>query len=156
MGGEYLEALQHVPLFAGWSQREVQEIARLFREHRFSKGEFVVKEGSRGGTFFLIECGEAAVFIRGRGRTTLKPGDYFGEIALIDEGPRMATITADSELICRELTSDDFRSLVEKNGIVGWKLLQQLVKYLRATRDEAHELEYALGTLRRFDDRYPG
>jgi CRP/FNR family transcriptional regulator, cyclic AMP receptor protein len=156
MRGGHLEALQHVPLFASWSQREVQEIARLFTERRFSKGELVVKAGSRGGAFFLIESGEATVFIDGRGRMTLKPGDYFGEIALIDEGSRMATITADSELVRRELTSGDFRSLVDKNGIVGWKLLQQLVKYLRATREEAHELENALGTLRRFDDQYPG
>jgi len=45
---------------------------------------------------------------------------------------------------------------VEKNGVVGWKLLKRMVKMLRATREEAHELENALGTLRRFDERYPG
>jgi len=50
----------------------------------------------------------------------------------------------------------DFRPLVEKNGVVGWKLLQRMVKMLRVTREEAHELENALGTLRRFDERYPG
>jgi CRP/FNR family transcriptional regulator, cyclic AMP receptor protein len=145
-----------VPLFVDWNKHEVEEIARLFNEHRFSKGETVVKEGSVGDSFFLIDSGEAGVFIGGKGRTTLKPGDYFGEIALIDEGTRMASIIDSTELVCYELTSRDFRSLVESNGVVGWKLLQQLVKFLRATRKEAHELENALGTLRHFDDQYPG
>jgi CRP-like cAMP-binding protein len=75
---------------------------------------------------------------------------------LIDEGTRMATICASSEVVCYALASRDFRALVEKNSVVGWKLLQRMVKMLRATREEAHELEDVLGTLRRFDDRYPG
>jgi CRP/FNR family transcriptional regulator, cyclic AMP receptor protein len=156
MTGVSLEAVQHVPLFVDWNKREVQEIARLFKEHRFSRGETVVKEGSVGDSFFLIESGEAGVFIGGKGRTTLKPGDYFGEIALIDEGTRMASIVASTELVCHELTSRNFQSLVESNGVVGWKLLQRLVTLLRATRKEANELESALGTLRHFDDHYPG
>jgi CRP/FNR family cyclic AMP-dependent transcriptional regulator len=156
MTGVSLEAVQHVPLFADWNKNEVQEITRLFNEHRFSKGETVVQEGSVGDSFFLIDSGEAGVFIGGKGRTTLKPGDYFGEIALIDEGTRMASIVASTELICHELTSRDFQSLVESNGVVGWKLLQRLVTLLRTTRKEANELESALGTLRHFDDHYPG
>ena len=86
MRGAPVEALQRVPLFADLSKREVQKIARLFKKRRFSKGETIVKEGSGGAAFFVIESGEAAVFIGGKQRTTLKPGDYFGEIALIDEG----------------------------------------------------------------------
>jgi CRP/FNR family cyclic AMP-dependent transcriptional regulator len=156
MTGVPLEAVQHVSLFVDWNKHEVQEIARRFNEHRFSKGETVVKEGSVGDSFFLIDSGEADVFIGGKGRTTLKPGDHFGEVALIDEGTRMASIIASTELVLYELTSRDFRSLVESNGVVGWKLLRQLVKLLRATRQEAHELENALGTLRHFDDQYPG
>jgi hypothetical protein len=58
--------------------------------------------------------------------------------------------------LCYELISRDFRSLVESNGVVGWKLLQRLVKLLRTTWKEANELENALGTLRDFDDHYPG
>ena len=126
MRGAPVEALQRVPLFADLSKREVQKIARLFKKRRFSKGETVVKEGSGGAAFFVIESGEAAVFIGGKERTILKPGDYFGEIALIDEGTRMATITASSELVCYGLTYWDFRPFVEKNGVVGWKLLQRM------------------------------
>jgi CRP-like cAMP-binding protein len=73
----------------------------------------------------------------------------FGEIALIDDGTRMATITAASELFCYGITYWDFRPLVEKNGVIGWKLLQQMSKMLRATRQEANELDSALATLRR-------
>ena len=154
--GVPLEAVQHVPLFIDWSQQEIQEIARLFNEHRFSKGEIVVKEGSVGDSFFLIDSGEAGVFIGGKGRTTLKGGDYFGEIALIDAGTRMASIIASTDLRCYELRSRDFRSLVQRNGVVGWKVLQRLVGLLRSTRIEASELENVLGTLRQFEDHYPG
>jgi CRP/FNR family cyclic AMP-dependent transcriptional regulator len=154
--GAPIEALQRVPLFSDMNKREIQEIARLFKEHRFSKGETIVKEGSVADTLFLIESGEAAVFIGGRGRLTMKAPDYFGEVALIDEGTRMATAIASSEVVCYGLTYRDFRALVEKSGVVGWKLLQRMVKMLRATRAEAHELEDALGTFRRIDDRYPG
>jgi CRP/FNR family cyclic AMP-dependent transcriptional regulator len=148
-----VEVLQRVPLFADLTKHEVQKIAQLFKERRFSRGETVVKEGSGGAAFFVIGSGEATVFINGKERVTLKHGDYFGEIALIDEGTRMATITASTELVCYGLTYWDFRPLVEKNGVVGWKLLQQMVKMLRATRQEADELENALAVLQRFPAR---
>ena len=133
--GAPVKVLQRVPLFADLSKREVQQIARLFKERRFSEGETVVQEGSGGAAFFVINCGEATVFVGGKEYTTLKPGDYFGEIALIDEGTRMATITASSELVCYGLTYWDFRPLVEANGVIGWKLLQRMAQMLRAARE---------------------
>ena len=136
MRGAPIEALQRVPLFADLTKHEVQQIARLFKERRFSVGETVVKEGSGGAAFFVIESGEATVFVRGKKHTTLKPDDYFGEIALIDEGTRMATITASSELVCYGLTYWDFRPLVEANGVIGWKLLQRMARMLRAARED--------------------
>ena len=149
MRGAPIEALERVPLFSGLNTRELQKIARLFKKRHFSKGETVVKQGSGGAAFFIIESGEATVFIGGKQHTTLKPGEYFGEIALIDEGTRMATITAASELFCYGLTYWDFRPVGEKNGAIGWKLLQRMATLLRATRQEAFELEGALAILRR-------
>src|SRR5947207_4998704 len=102
--GVRVNTLQRVPLFTDLSKREVQQIARLFKERRFAEGETIVQEGSGGAAFFVIESGEATVFIGGKKRSTLKANDYFGEIALIDEGPRMATITAASELVCYGVT----------------------------------------------------
>jgi CRP-like cAMP-binding protein len=134
--GAPVKVLQRVPLFADLTKHEVQQIARLFKERRFSEGETVVQEGSGGAAFFVIESGEATVLIRGKKRTTLKPNDYFGEIAMIDEGTRMATITASSELVCYGLTYWDFRPLVEANGVIGWKLLERMAKMLRAARED--------------------
>jgi CRP-like cAMP-binding protein len=135
MRGAPIRVLQRVPLFADLSKQEIQQIARLFKERRFAEGETVVKEGSGGAAFFVIESGEAAVFLGGKQHTTLKADDYFGEIALIDEGPRMATITASSELVCYGVTFWDFRPLVESNGVIGWKLLQRMAKMYREARE---------------------
>jgi CRP/FNR family transcriptional regulator, cyclic AMP receptor protein len=129
--GAPVQSLQRVPLFADLSKREVQQIARLFKVRRFAEGETVIQEGSGGAAFFVIESGEAKVSIHGKEHSTLKPGDYFGEIALIDLGTRMATITAASELVCYGLTYWDFRPLVEANGVIGWKLLQRMAQMLR-------------------------
>ena len=137
MPGAPVDAVRRVPLFADLSKREAQQIARLFKERRFAQGETVVREGSDGAAFFVIESGEASVSVGGKERAALKPGDYFGEIALIDEGARLATITASSELVCFGLTYWDFRPLVQENGTIGWKLLQSLAKKLRDAHQEA-------------------
>jgi CRP-like cAMP-binding protein len=135
MRGAPVEVLQRVPLFADLNKREAQQVARLFKERRFSEGETVVQEGSGGAAFYIIVSGEATVSIGGKKRSTLKANDYFGEIALIDEGPRMATITASTELDCYGVTFWDFRPLVESNGVIGWKLLQRMAKMLREARE---------------------
>lgn len=131
MRGAPVEILQRVPLFGDLSKREIQQIARLFKPRRFAAGATVVKEGSGGAAFFIIESGEATVFLRGKKNSTLKADDYFGEIALIDDGPRMATITATTDLVCYGLTYWDFRPVVKANGVIGWKLLQRMAKMLR-------------------------
>jgi Pyruvate phosphate dikinase, AMP/ATP-binding domain/Cyclic nucleotide-binding domain len=132
--GDPVEALQRVALFAGLDDREFEEIGRLLKERRFAAGETVVMEGSGGAAFFLIDSGEATVSIRGVEQATLHKGDHFGEIALIDEGPRSATVTATTELVCHGLTFWDFRPLVQGNGAIGWKLLESLAKMLRTAQ----------------------
>ena len=129
--GDPAEALERVPLFAGLDRREVEQIARLFKVRRFAEGETVVMEGSGGAAFFLIDSGAATISIRGTERGALQPGDHFGEIALIDEGTRMATITASGDLVCFGLTFWEFRPLVHDNGAIAWKLLQSMAKMLR-------------------------
>jgi CRP-like cAMP-binding protein len=126
------DALLRVPLFGDLNKREAREVARAFKERRFAAGETVVQTGSGGAAFFLIDSGEAAVTVGGKGRRTLKAGDHFGEVALIDEGTRTATITAATDLVCYGLTYWDFRPLVEANGRIGWKLMQSLARMLRA------------------------
>jgi hypothetical protein len=130
-GAERSRSLKPVPLFAELDDDERARVARLFKERRFPAGETVVREGTDGAAFFLIESGEATVLVGGEQRATLGPGDYFGEIALIDEGSRLATVTATSDLVCQGITLWDFRPLVEHDGALGWKLLQATVQKLR-------------------------
>ena len=86
MTGAPIEALQRVPLFAELNRSEVKRIAAVFKERHFAAGETVVQQGSGGAAFYVIDSGEARVFVGGEERATLKAGDYFGELALIDEG----------------------------------------------------------------------
>ena len=131
-----VDVIERVPLFATMSPRDVERIASLFKERRFAAGETVTKEGAGGAAFFVIESGEAIVTVGGRERATLTKGDYFGEIALIDEGARTATVTATSELVCLGLTYWDFRPLVQHNAAIAWNLLQTLAKRLRHLHDD--------------------
>ena len=125
-------ALQRVRFFADLDRRQTEQVARLLKERRFAQGETVIHEGSGAAAFYIIERGEAAVSSHGATLNTLGPGDHFGDIALIDGGPRSATVTATTELVCHGLTYWEFRPLVERNGAIGWKLLQALARRLRA------------------------
>jgi pyruvate,water dikinase len=131
-----VETIACVPFFENMSPRDVEGIAALFKERHFAAGETVTKEGAGGAAFFVIESGEATVTIGGHERATLKNGDYFGEIALIDEGARSATITASTDLVCYGLTYWEFRPLVQHNATIAWNLLQTLAKRLRTAQDE--------------------
>lgn len=131
MAGAPLDVLRRVRLFADLDQEEVDEIARLFKERSFPQGETIIREGTGGAAFYVIESGEVTVTVGGDFRATLGPGDYFGEIALLDEGARIATVTAATDLDCYGLTLWEFKPLVEENGVIAWKLLQTLAKELR-------------------------
>ena len=133
--GVPVRVLQRVPLFVGLNIQQFRMVARLFKKRRYDGGEVVINEGSGGAVFFVIESGEAAVTVRGRKKATLKTFDYFGELALIDGGPRMETVTATTELVCYAVNYWDFRPFVIANGVIGWKLLQGLAQMLR----DAHE-----------------
>ena len=129
-----LELLQRVPLFEDFDKGDLERLARSFKERTFDAGSTVAGEGKTGAGFFVIESGEAAVSVRGSERGSMGPGDYFGEIALIDDGARSATVTAVSDLRCYGLTSWEFRPLVESNASIAWKLLETMAKRLRAAQ----------------------
>jgi pyruvate,water dikinase len=129
------ESIVRVPLFADLAGPDRDAIARLFTERVFAPGETVAKEGSEAAAFYLIDSGTATVTVHGEFRRTLGPGDYFGEIALLDQGVRSATVTAESKLVCRGITLWDFRPLVQGNAAVAWTLLQTLARMLRGPDD---------------------
>ena len=129
-----VELLQSVPLFEHFEKGDLERLARSFKERTFDAGSTVAGEGKTGAGFFVIESGEATVSVRGDERRSLGPGDYFGEIALLDDGARSATVTAVSDLRCYGLTSWEFRPLVESNASIAWKLLETMAQRLRAAQ----------------------
>ncbi len=122
------DLLQRVPIFSDLDRKELERIAASMKERTFRAGDKVTSEGATGVGFFVIEDGEAKVTIGGEERRRLGPGDYFGEVALLNESARTATITAETDLRCYGLTSWEFRPLVETHGSIAWKLLQAMSK----------------------------
>ena len=117
------DTLKKVPLFAGLDNKELKQIASSMRERRFKPGDTLTQEGASGVGFFVVEEGEAEVTVGGQARGSVGPGDYFGEIALINESPRTATLTARTDMVCYGMTPWDFKPLVESNSTIAWKLL---------------------------------
>jgi CRP/FNR family cyclic AMP-dependent transcriptional regulator len=120
--------LKRVPIFSDLDGKELDRIASSMKQRTFNAGDTVTSEGQTGVGFFVIEDGEATVTVGGDERRRLGPGDYFGEVALLNDSARTATITADTELRCYGLTSWEFRPLVETHGSIAWKLLQAMSK----------------------------
>ena len=127
-----IEILQRVPLFADLEKRDLTQIASSFKAREYAAGDTLATEGEGGVGFFLIESGEATVSVRGREIARLKAGDSFGEVALIDDGARTATVTADTDMVCYGMSFWEFRPIVESSSQIAWKLLQALAKKLRA------------------------
>jgi CRP/FNR family transcriptional regulator, cyclic AMP receptor protein len=126
-----VELIKGVPLFSDLDDRELRQIAQSMKERTFSAGDVVTEEGKGGVGFFVIDDGNAKVSVGGQDRGALGPGDYFGEIALIADIDRTATITAESDLRCYGMTFWDFRPLVENNASIAWKLLQAMAQRLK-------------------------
>jgi CRP/FNR family transcriptional regulator, cyclic AMP receptor protein len=137
VAGPSVELLQRVPLFAGLERKELERLSGSFKERTFPAGDTVATEGEGGAGFFVIESGEAVVKVRGEERGRLGPGDYFGDIALIDQGDRTASIEAVSDLKTYGLTFWDFRPLVESDARIAWPLLQAMAQRLRAAEADA-------------------
>jgi CRP-like cAMP-binding protein len=129
-----VELLRRVSLFAGLDEAAVAELSLLCKDRLFTSGSPVTSAGSRGAGFFIVEKGEATVRVHGEVRRRIKRGDYFGELALIDEGRRAADITADSDLHCFGLSPTAFRTFVTGHPDVAWALLERLVAMLRETQ----------------------
>ena len=122
------DLLKRVPIFSDLDKKELERIATSMKQRTFSAGDTVTSEGQTGVGFFVIEEGQAVVTVGGDERRKLGPGDYFGEVALLNESARTATITAETDLRCYGLTSWEFRPLVETHGSIAWKLLQAMSK----------------------------
>ena len=130
-----LDHLAGVPLFAGCTRDELALIRKLMTPQKFRPGAKIVVEDSLGGRFHLITSGTVAISRRGSYIRDLGPGDYFGEMALLDEGPRTATVTANSEVHTLGLAPFNFRPLVKNNGRLAYNILVSLSARLRAVEN---------------------
>lgn len=128
---EVVDTLKRVPLFAGFSDRDLKRVAKNMTEREFPAGAEVTTQGADGVGFFVIDDGSAEVQVDGEVVRTLGPGEYFGEIALIDKGPRSATVVATTPLQCRGLTAWAFRPLLQTHPEMAWPMLEALVARLR-------------------------
>ena len=125
------DLLRRVELFDSLSDRDLKKLADSFKESTFSAGDVIATEGQRGVGFFVISEGMVDYTIHNDNVGTGGPGDYFGEVALIDDGPRTATVTATTDVTAYGLTSWEFRPLVEENASIAWELLQKMATRLR-------------------------
>lgn len=127
-------ALRSVPLLADCSDKELKKLAPTLRERTYGDGETVVAEGSGGIGFFFILEGSADVSIRGEHRASMKAGDHFGELGLLDDSAgRSATVTANGSLRTAALTSWQFKPFVREHPDMAWELMRTLAKRLIAT-----------------------
>lgn len=128
-----VELLRSVPLFASLSKRQLDQIARHADEVHRDAGARLVTEGERGLEVFVIVRGKATVRRRGRTIATLGPGDFVGELALLDGEPRTASVVADEPVVLLVVTAREFKPLLNTIPQLAEALLKSLATRLRTT-----------------------
>ena len=126
-------------MLSSLDRRHLEKLAKDFTERTFPAGSVVVHEGEEHGIgFFVVADGEAVASVGGTEVSRLGPGSHFGEVALISDRVRTATVTAVTDLHCYVMTLWDFRSFVQGDADVAWKLLEQLAMMLHRAPSAAH------------------
>ncbi len=128
------ESVRSVPLFRELSDRELGEVVQVTKRVEYPAGATVATEGERGLGFHLILEGNAEVSVGGASRGVLGPGDYFGEISLLDGGPRSATVATTTPMQTLSIVSWDFGPLLDRHPAMTKKLLLGLCEIIRESR----------------------
>jgi CRP/FNR family transcriptional regulator, cyclic AMP receptor protein len=126
------DLLANVRLFSTCNKRELARIASLVDEVDAPKGKVIVRQGDPGRECFVIAEGKAKATIRGKGSKPLGTGSFFGEMSLLDQGPRSATVTAETDMHLLVLGSREFSSLVNEVPTVAVRMMSGLAARLRA------------------------
>jgi CRP-like cAMP-binding protein len=126
-----LELISRVPLFAACTKGDLRRIAALADEVDVNAGKVLTRQGEPGRECFVIADGRAKAAMRGRRSASMGPGDFFGEMALLDQGPRSATVTAETDMRLLVLTSRGFWSLIRDVPVVAPRIMQGLAQRLR-------------------------
>ena len=130
-----VKIISGVPLFAGLSKRQLSQVAAIADEVDLRPGRTLIREGERGREFFVLLDGSADVTRKGKLIATRKPGDFFGEVALVCNVPRVATVTTTSKSRALVVTDRDFRSLVKRTPEIALKVLEAVGERLPAEDD---------------------
>jgi len=131
-----VQALKGVPLFEGFSHKELVQLERVCEDVQVDPGKVLCKEGQIGHEFFVLVDGKVQVTRKGRGVATLSGGDFVGEIALITELPRTATVTAETPVRLFVLTRREFHAVLDRNPNVERKVLRALARRLAETSSD--------------------
>lgn len=132
---ETANLLAGVPLLSGLDKKHLEQLARDFSERSVSAGSVVVRQGDDHGVgFFVVAEGEGAVTVDGKDVGKVGPGSHFGEVALISDRVRTATVTATTDMRILVMTIWDFRAFVRGDADVAWKLLEHLSEMLHRPR----------------------
>ncbi|MBV8300684.1 MAG: cyclic nucleotide-binding domain-containing protein [Candidatus Dormibacteraeota bacterium] len=126
-----LDTLCAAPLFAGMDRREVREVAGRFDEESFNAGHRITLEGMRGADFFIITSGIAEVSLDRRWVATLRAGDFFGELGVLGNGLRFATVSAETPLRCLVLPNHGLEELILHHPTLSRNLLREVVARLQ-------------------------
>jgi CRP-like cAMP-binding protein len=126
-----LQTLGRVPVLAGLSRRQLRRLVARTSEHEYPEGAAIVRQGTRGETVFVLLEGTARVVRGGRTVTRLSPGDFFGEIAVLDRRPRTADVLAAEHVKVLVLHRDDLKAILEDEPQAAWALLEALAGRLR-------------------------
>lgn len=132
---EKIKLLSGVSLFAGLGPRVLGTIAERSEEIEFPAGRYIVRQGQIGTGFYLIVTGLAKVMRGSETLAVLAPGDFFGELSVLDQSPRMAHVLTEEPTTCLALASWEFTKLLEKNPKVTLQILREVARRLREASD---------------------
>jgi CRP/FNR family cyclic AMP-dependent transcriptional regulator len=124
--------LKTVPIFSACSNRELATVAKIIKEVDFPAGRVICREGETGVGLHIVVEGETKVVIGGRTRRRLGPGAFFGEIALLDGGPRTATVVAETPVKTLAIPSWSFKAVIKSQPSLALKMLEETCRRLRA------------------------
>ena len=129
---ERIDRLRGVPLFTSCNEKQLAFIATRVEEMDFPAGKVLTVQGKSGGEFFIVLSGVAEVRRDGAVVDTIENGDHFGEIALLDDGPRTATVVARTPLRCLLLSPRQFQDVLHQDAEIAVHLLRDVTRRLRA------------------------
>jgi len=133
-----IAALRGIPFFSGMADDDLRMVCRLARTKRHDRGEEIIRENTLADTFYIIVEGEVAITKRFESGEQIEldrhgPGDFFGEMALLDEGPRSASAVARGPSTLLEISREDFKVLLRKAPLLAYAMMRELSRRLRGT-----------------------